>query len=69
MSLNQSEFDNLLRQAQAFADNAAAQNDPLLYRDAFQAMVQAMQLLAKESGAWREMVVRATEEYMGDEGI
>ncbi|MBU3059416.1 MULTISPECIES: hypothetical protein [Pseudomonas] len=69
MSFDQNAFQTLLRQAREHADNAAAQNDPLLYRDAFLATLQALEMVAGEAGGWREMVVRATEEYMGDEGI
>jgi uncharacterized membrane protein YfcA len=30
---------------------------------------KAIRLLGEESGAWRQMVARATEEFQGDEGI
>ena len=48
---------------------ALDQNEPLHYRDAFAASLKAMRLLGEESGAWRQMVARATEEFEGDEGI
>lgn len=69
MALNREEFDGLLGQALAHAELAASENDPLHYRDAFVAALKAMRLLGEESGAWRQMVARATEEFEGDEGI
>ena len=55
--------------AEAVAERAASENNPLHYRDAFAASLKAMRLLGEESGAWRQMVARATEEFEGDEGI
>ena len=69
MALDLKQFDALLDEARAHADLAASQNEPLHYRDAFEASLKAMRLLAEESGAWRQMVARATEEFEGDEGI
>lgn len=69
MALDRAAFDQLLTHAQAHAQRAASENDPALYKDAFEASLQAMRLLAEESGAWRQMVARATEEFEGDEGI
>ncbi|WP_028241323.1 hypothetical protein [Stutzerimonas azotifigens] len=69
MALDHAEFDRLLTQAQSCAQRAADENDPLLYKDAFEFSLQAMRLLAEESGAWRRMVSRATEEFQGQEGI
>ncbi len=69
MALDHTQFDALLADALNHAERAASENDPQLYRQAFIASIQAMRLLADESGAWRQMVARATEEYQGDEGI
>jgi len=69
MALDRNEFDALLSEAQAFAERAVSENDPLHYRDALLASLKAMRLLGEESGAWRQMVARATEEFEGDEGI
>ncbi|MBB3102371.1 hypothetical protein [Azomonas macrocytogenes] len=69
MKLDLEAFESLLKHAQTQADRAALENQPQLYRDAFETTLQAMRLLAEESGTWRHMVVRATEEYQGDEGI
>ena len=69
MALDNNEFNALLNEAQAFAERAASVNNPLHYRDAFAASLKAMRLLGEESGAWRQMVARATEEFEGDEGI
>lgn len=69
MSFDQNELDTLLQRALQHADDAAAHNDPALYREAFQAMCQAVALLARETGSWRDQVVRATEEYTRTEGI
>jgi hypothetical protein len=69
VSLDHDQFESLLQQALEQAEQAAARNEPERYREAFLATFQAMRLLARESGAWREMVARATEEYEGDEGI
>ncbi|CAM5266759.1 MULTISPECIES: hypothetical protein [Pseudomonadaceae] len=69
MALNQEEFDGLLSQALAHAELAARENEPLHYREAFVATLKAMRLLGEESGAWRQMVARATEEFEGDEGV
>jgi len=69
MALDHTQFDALLADALTHAERAVSENDPQLYRQAFIASIQAMRLLADESGAWRQMVARATEEYQGDEGI
>jgi hypothetical protein len=69
MALDRDEFEALLDQARAHAELAVSQADPLHYRDAFEASLKAMRLLAEESGAWRQMVARATEEFEGDEGV
>ena len=69
MALDQDQFETLLSEAQTFAERAASENNPLHYRDAFAASLKAIRLLGEESGAWRQMVARATEEFEGDEGI
>jgi hypothetical protein len=69
MALDHDQFEGLLAQAQAHADKAVSENDPQHYQLAFEASISAMRLLAEESGAWRQMVARATEEFEGDEGI
>jgi regulator of protease activity HflC (stomatin/prohibitin superfamily) len=69
MALDHDQFEALLSEAQAYADRAASENDAQHYRQAFEASLKAMRLLAEESGAWRKMVARATEEFEGDEGI
>ncbi|MBA1275372.1 hypothetical protein [Stutzerimonas azotifigens] len=69
MALDHDAFDALLDQARAHADRAVSENDPQHYRAAFESSLEAMRLLAGESGEWRRMVARATEEYEGDEGI
>ena len=69
MALDNNEFNALLNEAQAFAERFVSENNPLHYRDAFAARPKAMRLLGEESGAWRQMVARATEEFEGDEGI
>ena len=69
MALNHDQFDTLLNEALSHAERAVNENDPQYYQQAFVASIKAMRLLAEESGAWREMVARATEEYQGDEGI
>lgn len=69
MALDHDAFEALLAQAQAHADQAARDNEPQHYRDAFDASLAALRMLAEESGAWRQMVARATEEYEGSEGI
>ncbi|CDZ95817.1 MULTISPECIES: hypothetical protein [Pseudomonadaceae] len=69
MALDQQEFEALLTQAQTHADLAVSENQPLHYRAAFEASLKAMRLLAEESGSWRQMVARATEEFQGDEGV
>ena len=69
MALDQEAFETLLAEVRAHANRAASENDPQHYRAAFEASLRAMQLLAEESGAWRQMVARATEEFEGDEGI
>ncbi|MBA1280094.1 MULTISPECIES: hypothetical protein [Pseudomonadaceae] len=69
MALDHDQFDALLTEALAHAERAASENNPQHYQQAFIASLQAMRLLAEESGAWRQMVARATEEFEGDEGI
>lgn len=69
MALNHDQFEALLSEAQAHADRAASENDPQHYRQAFETSFKAMRLLAEESGEWRRMVARATEEFESDEGI
>lgn len=69
MALDRAEFNQLLTDAQTHAQRAASEDNPALYKEAFEASLQAMRLLAEESGAWRQMVARATEEFEGDEGI
>lgn len=69
MALNQQEFEALLAQAQTYADLAVSENQPLHYRTAFEASLKAMRMLGEESGSWRQMVARATEEFQGDEGV
>ncbi len=69
MALDHEQFQTLLTEAQAHADRAASENNPQHYQQAFEASLKAMRLLAEESGAWRQMVARATEEFEGDEGI
>ncbi len=69
MALDQEKFDALLNEAQAHADRAEAENNPRLYREAFAASLEALRLLGEESGAWRQAVARATEEFEGSEGI
>ncbi|WP_312290769.1 hypothetical protein [Stutzerimonas nitrititolerans] len=69
MALDQNEFEALLAQIKQHADRAANENAPQHYQAAFEASLEAMRLLAKESGNWRQMVARATEEFEGDEGV
>lgn len=69
MALDHDQFHQLLTEAQAHADRAASENNPQHYQQAFESSLKAMRLLAEESGAWRQMVARATEEFEGDEGI
>jgi len=69
MALDHDQFEGLLLQAQTYADRAVSENDPQHYREAFLASIGALRLLAEESGAWRQMVARATEEFEGDEGV
>jgi hypothetical protein len=69
MALDHDQFNQLLTEAQAHADRAASENNPQHYQQAFESSLKAMRLLAEESGNWRDAVVRATEEYQGDEGI
>ncbi|WP_349571034.1 hypothetical protein [Azotobacter salinestris] len=69
MSLDKHALDTLLEQARQHADQAAAHNDPALYREAFMAMCQAVAMLGAEADDWREQVIRATEEYTRTEGI
>lgn len=69
MALDHELFNQLLIEAQAHADRAASENNPQHYQQAFESSLKAMRLLAEESGAWRQMVARATEEFEGDEGI
>jgi len=69
MALDHELFNQLLTEAQAHADRAASENNPQHYQQAFESSLKAMRLLAEESGAWRQMVARATEEFEGDEGI
>ena len=69
MALDKHQFEGLLAQAQEHADRAVSENDPQYYQQAFQASIGALRLLAEESGAWRQMVARATEEFEGDEGV
>jgi len=51
------------------AERAASENEPQHYQAAFQVSLEVMRMLAEDSGAWRQMVARATEEFEGDEGI
>ena len=69
MALDHDQFNRLLTEAQAHADRAASENNPQHYQQAFESSLKAMRLLAEESGAWRQMVARATEEFESDEGI
>jgi len=69
MALDQNEFETLLAEIKAHADRAAGNNEPQYYQAAFEASLKAMRMLAEESGNWRQMVARATEEFEGDEGI
>lgn len=69
MALDQTEFDALLAQVKMHADRAASENEPRHYQAAFEASLEAMRMLAGESGNWRKMVARATEEFEGDEGV
>ena len=69
MALDQKEFEALLAQIKLHADRAVSENAPQHYQAAFEASLEAMRLLAEESGNWRQMVARATEEFEGDEGI
>ena len=69
MALDHDQFDALLNEALSHAERAASENDPQHYQQAFIASIKAMRLLAGESGAWRQMVARATEEFEGDEGV
>jgi hypothetical protein len=69
MALDHAQFDALLNQALSHAERAVSENNPQHYQQAFIASLEAMRLLAGESGAWRQMVARATEEFEGDEGI
>lgn len=69
MALDHDRFEGLLLQAQECADRAVSENDPQHYQQAFQASIAALRMLAEESGAWRQMVARATEEFEGDEGV
>lgn len=69
MSFDPNELDALLQRARQHADEAVNRDDPTLYREAFQAMCQAVALLARESNDWREQVLRATEEFTRTEGI
>lgn len=69
MALDHDEFEALLAQAQVHAEKAVSEDDARHYRAAFEASLKAMRLLAEESGAWRQMVARATEEFERDEGV
>jgi len=69
MSFDRRQFDQLLEQARQYAEQAAANDEPALYREAFLAMHQALMLVGEEASSWREEVVRATEEYTRTEGI
>lgn len=69
MALDHDQFQALLTEAQAHADRAASENNPQHYQQAFEASIKAMRLLGEDSGAWRQAVVRATEEFQGDEGV
>lgn len=63
------ELETLLQHARQYADDAVAHNDPLLYREAFQIMCQAVELMLRERNNWREQVRRATEEFSRTEGV
>jgi len=69
MALDQNEFEVLLAQIKMHAERAASENEPQHYQAAFQVSLEVMRMLAEDSGAWRQMVARATEEFEGDEGI
>lgn len=69
MALDHDQFHALLTEAQTHADRAASEDNPQHYKQAFEASLKAMRLLAEDSGAWRQAVVRATEEFQGDEGV
>jgi len=69
MALDQKEFAALLAQVKLHAERAVSENEPRHYQAAFEASLEAMRMLAEESGSWRQMVARATEEFEGDEGI
>ena len=69
MALDHDQFQALLAEAQAHADRAASENNPQHYQQAFESSLKAIRMLGEESGAWRQMVARATEEFEGDEGI
>lgn len=69
MSFDPNEVDALLQRARQHADEAVSRDDPTLYREAFQAMSQAVALLARGNNDWREQVLRATEEFTRTEGI
>lgn len=69
MALDHAAFEALLDDALAQAERAARDNQPQHYQQAFVLTLQAVRMLAEESGAWRQMVARATEEYEGSEGI
>ncbi len=69
MNIDRNALENLLHKAQLQADQAARENAPQLYREAFETSLQAIRLLAEEAGAWRSMVARATEEFQQHEGV
>ncbi|TWI55521.1 hypothetical protein IQ22_01445 [Pseudomonas duriflava] len=70
MTAHTGEIKELLQQAREHADSAVSQNDPLRYREAFQALALAVEkLLDASDDHQRDQVVRAVEEFQGDEGI
>jgi hypothetical protein len=70
MAANKEEIAELLQQARMQAGKAADQDQPAYYRDAFEALAQAIEKLAEAAGeSHHDKVVRAVEEFQGDEGI
>jgi soluble cytochrome b562 len=70
MAANAQEITDLLQKARTHAAQAVEQDQPTLYRDAFEALIQAVEKLSSGAEeAHRDRVARAVEEFQGDEGI
>ncbi len=68
MSFDAQAYHDLLEQARQRADQAERDQRPEGYREAYQQLLAALTLLEQRDD-WREAVLRATEEYQGDEGV